>query len=100
MIDSTFNIQYVEIQQIKCLYNLVVEIAVSESITLNLFDYFEPLNVDLIRFNFIGIDRDIITDNKYITFIDTDIGKTINIIGYYDNYYDITYNNSLMFLII
>ena len=69
-------------------------------LTLNLFDYFEPLNVDLIRFNFIGIDRDIITDNKYITFIDTDIGKTINIIGYYDNYYDITYNNSLMFLII
>lgn len=100
LIDSTFNIQYVEIKQIKCLYNLVVEIAVSESITLNLFDYFEPLNVDLIRFNVIGIDRDIITDNKYITFIDTDIGKSINIIGYYDNYYDITYNNSLMFLII
>lgn len=103
LIDSTFNIQYTEINKIKCLHINPVPVILegTTEITLNLLDYYDSPNIDKIRFIYTGIDRqNLITLNTNITFDSVDIGKTVNIIAYYDGHYNTTFNEVLIFNII
>jgi hypothetical protein len=100
LIDSTFNIQYTEINKIQCLHINPLQLIFEET-QLNLLDYYDSPNTDKIRFNYIGIDRqNIITENKYILFESVDIGKTVKIIAYYDGHYNTTVNEVLIFNIV
>ena len=103
LIDSTLNIRYTEIKQIISLHiePVLIYLEGLTEIILNLAQYYDSPNLDKLRFNYTGIDRvNIISNFINITINNSDIGKIVNIIAYYDGHYDTTYNSQLQLNIV
>ena len=103
LIDSSLNIKYTEIKKIKSLHSTVVNISLEgmTSLTLDLLTYYDSPNADKIRFTYLGDNLAVnkISNNVNITFDSTDNNKKIDIIAYYDGYYNTTLNTNLSFYI-
>jgi hypothetical protein len=104
LIDSSLNIKYTEIKQIKSLYSSTVTIPIEgqTNVTLNLLDYYDSPNADKIRFEYTGdmLANNKITNNVNITFNFTDKFKIVSITAYYEGHYASTKESSLKFYIV
>ena len=89
--NSDLIIRYTEIKQIILNPEYEANIEIGD---FNLIEYYD--NPDTTRINFSNIEYpDIITDN-YLTTYSWLIGKSLNIIAFYKDHYDTTFNNKLI----